>query len=122
MPKSKENRPYHLTPSESAVMLILWKSKVPMTQAQIIDTAKTSETLTWKERSIFSMINALLEKGMIKEDGMVRAGKTYARTFVASMTKAEYYAHMVFDSLSSKEMVEFRRTLRTLAKDEPEAE
>lgn len=92
MAKSKGNRPYHLTPSESAVMQILWNSKEPMTQLGIIDAAKINETLTWKERSIFSMLNALLEKGMIKEEGMVRSGKTYARTFVAAMTKAEYYA------------------------------
>lgn len=122
MAKSKENRPYHLTPSESAVMQILWNSKDPMTQLGIIDAAKTNETLTWKERSIFSMLNSLLEKGMIKEEGFVRSGKTYARTFVAAMTKAEYYARMVSDALSPKEMVEFRRTLRALAKDESEAE
>ena len=122
MAKSKGNRPYHLTPSESAVMQILWNSKEPMTQLGIIDAAKINEALTWKERSIFSMLNALLEKGMIKEEGMVRSGKTYARTFVAAMTKAEYYAHMVSDALSPKEMVEFRRTLRALAKDESEAE
>ena len=122
MAKSKDNRPYHLTPSESAVMQILWNSKEPMTQLGIIDAAKTAETLTWKERSIFSMLNSLLEKGMIKEDGFVRSGKTYARTFSATMTKAEYYAHMVSDALSPKEMVEFRCTLRALAKDESEAE
>ena len=122
MPKSKGNRPYHLTPSESAVMQILWASKEPLTQLRIIEAAKANETLTWKERSIFSMLNALLEKGMIKEDGFVRSGKTYARTFSATMTKAEYYAHMVSDALSPKEMVEFSRTLRALAKDESAAE
>ena len=40
---------YHLTPSERAIMDILWHEKSPMPQSAIIDKAKESGTMAWKE-------------------------------------------------------------------------
>ena len=111
----KKTMSYHLTPSERAIMDILWHEKSPMPQSAIIDKAKESGTMAWKERSIFSMINSLLEKGIIVEDGFVRSGKTYARTFKATSSRAEFYAHLVRDSLTEKELREFKSCLRCLS-------
>lgn len=101
-------------------MKVLWNSKKPMSQQQIIDATKENGDLFWKERSVFALINSLMRKGLIKEDGMVRAGKTYARTFAAAMSRPEYYAAMVTNALTKKELVEFRRAMRHLANEDAE--
>ena len=51
-------------------------------------------------------------KGLIQADGFVRAGKTYARTFSATMNRPEYYAKMVAHTLNDKELVVFKRALK----------
>lgn len=48
---------------------------------------------------------------------MVRAGKTYARTFSSTITRPEFYAKMVHDSMSEKELTEFKRALKALMKN-----
>lgn len=53
--------------------------------------------------------------------GMVRAGKTYARTFAPAMSRAEFYAGMVTNALTKKELVEFRRAMRQLANEDSES-
>lgn len=72
---SKKPMPYHLTPSERSIMDILWNAKSSMSQASIVEKAKDADTMTWKERSIFSMVNSLLAKGIIEEDSFIRSGK-----------------------------------------------
>lgn len=111
----KKPMSYHLTPSERSIMDILWNAKSSMSQASIVEKAKDADTMTWKERSIFSMVNSLLAKGIIEEDGFIRSGKTYARTFKPTTSRAEFYAHLVFDSLSEKELREFKSCLRSLS-------
>lgn len=113
-------RPYHLTPAEETIMRILWESKEPLTQQQIVDTAESKGILCWKARSVFSLLNNLIEKKLIEEVGMVRAGKTYARTFSSTTTRPEFYAKMVHDSMSEKELAAFKRALKCLMK-EPES-
>lgn len=72
---SKKPMSYHLTPSERSIMDILWNAKSSMSQASIVEKAKDADTMTWKERSIFSMVNSLLAKGIIEEDSFIRSGK-----------------------------------------------
>lgn len=93
-------------------MNVFWDSKKALSQAQVIEKAEENGIRNWKERSIFSIINNLLAKGLIQADGFVRAGKTYARTFSATMSRPEYYAKMVAHTLNDKEIVVFKRTLR----------
>ena len=68
----------HLTKSEQQIMEIFWQADHPMAQTEVIHTC---EDRKWKERSIFSMLNSLMAKGVLREVGFVRSGKTYARTF-----------------------------------------
>lgn len=89
-----------------------WNSKKAMPQADVIKKAEENGIRNWKERSIFSIINNLLAKGLIQADGFVRAGKTYARTFSATMSRPEYYAKMVAHTLNDKELVVFKRALK----------
>ena len=52
---------------------------------------------------IFSMLNSLMEKGVLKESGFVRSGKTYARTFEPAMSHAEYLAVLIAAQLPVNE-------------------
>lgn len=98
-------------------MKAFWNSKKPLCQQDILDHVKENGDLFWKD----AIINSLMKKGCIKEDGMVRAGKTYARTFVAAMSRPEFYAAMVTSALTKKELVEFRRAMRQLASEDTES-
>lgn len=91
----------HLTRSEQEIMELFWSVDHPITQAQVVETC---ENRSWKERSVFSMLNSLMKKGLIHEVSFVRSGKTYARTFEASMTQAEFLAKTVFDQLPPEDM------------------
>lgn len=108
-------------------MNVFWDSKKALSQAQVIGKAEEDGNLNWKKQTIFSLINSLLDKGLIQMEGSVRSGKTYARTFAATMSRPEYYAKMVAHTLNDKEIVAFKRTLRLETKkvdgieDTPEA-
>lgn len=67
-----------------------------MAQTEVVSTCVDRK---WKERSIFSMLNSLMEKGVLREVGFVRSGKTYARTFEPAMSHAEYLATVVAEQV-----------------------
>lgn len=116
MRMNKKTYPYHLTVSEESVLEVLWNSKEPLTGQQIVDEAKKDETNSWQGRSIFSFINSLLDKKFIESVGFVRAGKTYARTFQPVLSRPEFYARLVNAALNNKELVVFKRALKSLNK------
>lgn len=117
MAQYRSKSPYHLTASMETILTILWNSKVPLTQSQIVEEAAKMGNQTFKARSIFSVLNSLLVRELIKEDGFVHAGKTYARTFAPTMTRPEFYAHMINDVLNDKEIAAFKRALKELRKE-----
>lgn len=102
-------------------------AKKPSPKRRSLEKLRKMATLTGKSRLSFSLINSLLDKGLIQMEGSVRSGKTYARTFAATMSRPEYYAKMVAHTLNDKEIVVFKRTLRLETKkvdgieDTPEA-
>lgn len=122
MRMNKKTYPYHLTASEESVLEVLWNSKEPLTGQQIVDEAKKDETNSWQGRSIFSFINSLLDKKFIESVGFVRAGKTYARTFQPVLSRPEFYAQLVNAALNNKELVVFKRVLKSLNKADDVAE
>ena len=81
-----------LTKSERQIMEIIWHADHPMAQGEVVAACK------WISRSIFSMLNSLMEKGLLKATGYERSGKTYARTFEAAMSQAEYFAFLIKDA------------------------
>lgn len=101
----------HLTKSEQQIMEIFWKADHAMAQTEVVSTCVERK---WKERSIFSMLNSLMEKGVLREVGFVRSGKTYARTFEPAMSHAEYLAAVVAEQLPAKQLPErWKRPLRS---------
>ena len=93
----------HLTKSEQQIMEIFWQADHAMAQTEVV---KTCVDRKWKERSIFSMLNSLMEKGLLREVGFVRSGKTYARTFEPAMSQAEYLAQVVSERLPAAQLPE----------------
>lgn len=96
------------------------------TQLEIIEKEEEIGTLSFKNQSIFSLINNLKDKKLIAEVGFARSGKAYGHLFLPTMSRAEYYARMIDDRLTDKEVVELkralRRALRTIRKEETTAE
>lgn len=60
-----------------------------MTAAEILDLLPDK---SWKDSTIHTHINGLLDKGVIHVTGIEKAGKTYARQFSASISPDEYLA------------------------------
>lgn len=98
----------HLTKSEQQIMKIFWQADHPMAQTEVVSTCVDRK---WKERSIFSMLNSLMEKGVLKEVGFVRSGKTYARTFEPAMSHAEYLAEVIVEQLPADQFPELLASL-----------
>lgn len=88
-----------LTKSERQIMEIIWHADHPMAHGEVVAACK------WKSRSIFSMLNSLMEKGLLKATGYERSGKTYARTFEAAMSQAEYFALLIKDAALPPEQI-----------------
>lgn len=91
-----------LTKSERQIMEIIWHADHPMPQGEVVAACTDRK---WKSRSIFSMLNSLMEKGMLKATGYERCGKTYARTFEAAMSQAEYFALLIKDAALPPEQI-----------------
>lgn len=83
----KKGRFRMLTRSEKQIMELLWSIDEPLTCLEIIDRC---EDKRWKDSYIHIMIRSLLEKGMIKVNGVELVCKNYARKFGPALTKDEY--------------------------------
>lgn len=83
------------TKSEVEILKILWQSDDPLTSSEIIN--KSLEK-SWKDRSIHSILNNLLEKNEIKVVGKVQTTKNYARQFAPAITEEAYLAKQIADS------------------------
>ena len=86
-----------LTRNELEIMEVLWQAGRPITSAEIV---KLSVKKTWKDSSIHILINSLLKKDAIREEGFVRTGKGYGRTFVPTDSGENYYAEYLADIAS----------------------
>lgn len=92
-----------LTKSEMEIMDVLWESDQPLSRSDLLER---SEEKTWKDSSVHILLNGLLQKGAIREAGLVRRSKTYGRVFSPTMTREEYFAATIvglFDTLLRRE-------------------
>ena len=76
-----------LTKSEKEIMNLLWNVDRPLTATEIVNM--TPER-TWKKSYIHLLINSQNQKELIKSDSLVRTGRKFGRTFVATMTEEEF--------------------------------
>lgn len=82
-----------LTKSEMEIMDVLWASEKPLSRSDLLTQ---SEEKSWKDSSVHILLNGLLQKGAIREAGVVKRSKTYGRTFEPTLTREEYFAETVF--------------------------
>ena len=86
------------TKSELELLNVLWAADAPLSRAAIL---ANSENKSWKDSSVHILLNGMLEKGLIREAGFARAGKTFGRLFAPNVTVEEYYFHL-FKALPEK--------------------
>ena len=91
-----------LTKSELEIMDVLWEDGGALSRSDFLER---SEAKSWKDSSVHILLNGLLSKGAIREAGFVKRSKTYARTFLPTMTREEYYAMTIFCHRYKPEMV-----------------
>jgi len=58
-----------------------------MTAAEIVETF---ENRTWKERSIYTMLNSLVSKGVVTYSGSKPTTTNSTKSFIAAITAEEY--------------------------------
>jgi len=76
-----------LTAKEIEVMALLWDSEAAMTATEII---KASKSQTWKECSIYIIMNSLMKKGAIVHSGLKSTVTNNARAFIAAISPEDY--------------------------------
>jgi len=91
-----------LTRSEMEIMDVLWESGAALSRADLLER---SEEKTWKDSSVHILLNGLLQKGAIREAGLVKRSKTYGRTFAPTLTREEYFATTIFSHRHKPEIV-----------------
>lgn len=77
----------HLTKSELEVMEVFWRVGEPLSQLELLENAQQK---SWKDRSVYILLNGLLTKGVLQENGFIRSGKTFARRFSPTVSYEEY--------------------------------
>ena len=91
-----------LTKSEMEIMDVMWASETPLSRSDLLSR---SEEKSWKDSSVHILLNGLLQKGAIREVGMVKRSKTYGRTFSPTLTREEYFATTIFSHRHKPEIV-----------------
>ena len=89
-----------LTKSELEIMNVLWKAGRPLSRGDILEL---STEKTWKDNSIHILLNGMLKKEAIREDGFARSGKVWGRLYAPNVTIEEYYDENLFAKTSQKE-------------------
>ena len=92
-----------LTRSEMQIMDVLWEAGVALSRSDLLEQ---SEGKTWKDSSVHILLNGMLQKGIIREAGFIKRGKTYGRLFLPTMSREEYFANTVFSHRYQPRIVE----------------
>ncbi len=91
-----------LTKSEMEIMDVLWESGEALSRSDLLER---SQEKTWKDSSVHILLNGLLQKGAIREAGLVKRSKTYGRIFAPTLSREEYFAVTIFSHRYKPEIV-----------------
>lgn len=86
------NRSEMLTPKEEEIMCLIWDKNAPMTTVEI---SEYMEERGWSRVTVFKTIQSMTEKGHLRVAGFEKNAKAYARTFVPTLTKNEYFSDLL---------------------------
>ena len=81
-----------ITKNEYNVLLAIWNAGHAIPAKEILDSI---EDKSFKDKTIHSLLNALLEKGLIYVDGQKLSTKIYSRCFNAAISFEEYHAEQI---------------------------
>lgn len=84
-----------ITINEYNVLLAIWKAGRPLSAQEIVENI---EDKTFKDRTIHSILNALLEKGLIYVDGQRLSSRIYCRLFNTSVSFEQFQSQQIMDS------------------------
>ena len=76
---------------EEALLNFLWEKEIPMTSAEMLDELSAEG---WKQITLLKTVQSLSEKGYLEVTGLEKSVKTYARRFVPTVSKGEFYSQM----------------------------
>ena len=84
-----------LSPNEFKIMQLLWKEERPLSRPEIIELIPDRD---WNPNSIHLILNNMIEKGVIRVEGMTRCGRGYGRTYAATVSNLEYAVNLLKDA------------------------
>lgn len=84
-----------ITINEYNVLLAIWKAGHALSAQEIVENI---EDKTFKDRTIHSILNALLEKGLIYVDGQRLSSRIYCRLFNVSVSFEQFQSQQIMDS------------------------
>jgi predicted transcriptional regulator len=83
-----------LSQNEFKIMQLLWQKDRPLSRPEIIAMVPERD---WNPNSIHLILNNMIEKGVIRVEGMTRCGRGYGRTYAATMSNLEYAVNVLQD-------------------------
>ena len=86
--RSKED----FTVSELSILRLLWEEKIALSGSEILERLPK---LNLFSTSIYTILDGMVDKGVLKVDGKIRRGKRFARTFVPTMSQEDFAALQV---------------------------
>ena len=81
--------------NEYNILLAIWNAGHALTAKEIL---MSMEDKSFKDRTIHSILNAMLEKELIYVDGQKLSSRIYSRCFNASVSFEEYHADCIMDN------------------------
>ena len=81
--------------NEYNVLLKIWKAGQALSAQEIVENM---EDKTFKDRTIHSILNAMLEKGLIYVDGQRLSSRIYCRLFNTSVSFEQFQSQQIMDS------------------------
>ena len=102
-----ERKKTRLNESEMKVMQIIWNAGHPITVQQVLGQTTEQDKGSWQPRTIYPRMSRLSEKGMIRDVGSARVGKVYARQFLPAISRPEYMALRIMETLPEAELPQF---------------
>lgn len=98
------------TESELQIMELFWSSDKALSSLDILKLSPQDKT--WKDNSIYIMIQTLQKKDAIKEIGAVKGEKgKYLRLFEPTLSRQDYFSKHIADSLDEQNIPLFFSTL-----------
>lgn len=79
---------------EESLLNFLWDKNIPMTNSDMLEEL---ETEGWKQITLMKTVQSLTEKGYLEVVGLEQSVKTYARKFVPTISKGEFYSQMIIE-------------------------